>query len=424
MSHLTYVFEAINAGKPDIKIFRGKNILLIGGYTLQIMEQPGGGVSPYAADVLKKSFLQVGAKSVKKAANFEQNASEGVVCDYVGNIEELPKIINEEFDIVFALEGLEKVNNPIAGLEAIRNLCTRNGRMILFLRTPKELGTKYRLDYYEDTWRYEIEDLKQFFRDDRDCSSVVNPAGEVFIMSVKKTARNFQADEKIPFFNCRVKRKVTYSESVNFGYFRDCVELKRIAEGELTDKVEHHYLDKYEFLLNKLKDREFKLLELGVFDGGSLRMWKRYFPKAEIYGVDINERCKKYEEERINIEIMDLSSLENLEKLKAIKPDIIIDDASHIWSHQLKSLFNLFPILPSGGIFIMEDMETSVNVDLFPGFNDIQVNPYDICERIARVVISKRADRINDTLSELVTDVGMATEFISMIKGSCIMIKR
>ena len=72
----------------------------------------------------------------------------------------------------------------------------------------------------------------------------------------------------------------------------------------------------------------------------------------------------------------------------------------------------------------MEDLETSVNQDIFPNFNDFEISMYDVCERIARVVVSKRNDDLNDVLSEDITEIGMQTEMLSIIKGSCIFVKR
>ena len=59
-----------------------------------------------------------------------------------------------------------------------------------------------------------------------------------------------------------------------------------------------HYFEIYERHFTQFRNREIKFLEIGVFHGGSLQMWKNYFgPKAQIVGVDINPFCKSYEEE-------------------------------------------------------------------------------------------------------------------------------
>ena len=410
--------------------FIGKKILLIGGYTLRCQVTKEDKIGVYFADYMKMLFEAVKAKSCKKFGTPEQQSTEQVAFDYCGELEDVAEIMSSvgKFDVVFVLDGLEKTSNPGKSLSAINAMCKNGGQIKLFLRTPVELGTKVRLDYYEDNWRYEPEDIAKFFNNPQDFAVEDLSTAEVFLCTFTKTYQKTTPSpseiDNFAFFNCRVGRRATYAESLQFNFFRDFRELKVIAEKEFTDKVAHSYLDKYEFFLKARKDKKFNLLELGVFDGGSLRMWKNYFPNAEIYGVDIDERCKAYEEDRIHIQIKDLSSIPNLIELRAIAPEIIIDDASHIWSHQLKSLLALFPVLPSGGIFIMEDLETSLNTDLFPGFNDVAVSGYDACERVARIVCGKRADAFKDSLSEEITKIGMATELIATIKGSCIFIKR
>jgi hypothetical protein len=57
------------------------------------------------------------------------------------------------------------------------------------------------------------------------------------------------------------------------------MKLKEIGEKYGTDKVEHDYLDFYE---KELPKQVGKLLEIGVLNGASLRMWKEYYTEAAI----------------------------------------------------------------------------------------------------------------------------------------------
>lgn len=426
MSYLKLIVDAVGGQKFDFEPFRGKKVLMIGGYSLRCKLEEDGNRTIYFADWFKEHLMAAKAKSCKKFGTPSQQNSEKIDVDYCGEIEDMPEVMSNagKFDAVVVFEGLEKVSNPGKALSAVDAMCKNGGQIMLFCRTPAELGTKVRLDYYEDNWRYVPDDITNFFPKAKDFALDNLSTPEVFLCKLIKPYKQTAPHEDAEFFHCRVGRKSTYAESLSFNFFRDFSELKKIAEKEFTDKLEHSYLDKYEFFLRDLKDKKFNLLELGVFDGGSLRMWKNYFPNAEIYGVDIDERCKAYEEDRIHIEIKDLSSIPNLMELWKIKPTIIIDDASHIWTHQLKSLLALFPVLPSGGIFIMEDLETSLNMDLFAGFNDATVSGYDACERVARIVCGKREDVRNDPLSIELTKIGMATELVATMKGSCIFIKR
>ena len=429
MVHLNIITNMFLQKKIDIAEFQGKNILLIGGYSLKMLLDKNQGEMLFV-DFLKLQLMNGGVKSCKIAATALQKSYEGINCDYTLSTEDLSppqKVLSEleeQFDVIFVLSGMEKVSDPLKAFKNVRYFCADGGKIFMLLRTQAELGTKNFLNFYEDNWRYEPEDIVKIFSCDENFVIEMLLNKEAFVISFTKTDKKFQPDKDTPLFNCRVRKKVPYSESLKFDFFREYQDLDKIAQNEFTDKVAHGYIKKYDFFLNKFRTQEFNLLELGIFNGGSLKMWKRYFPYAEIYGVDINPKCKKYEDKRIHPIIMDLSSIENLKTLRDIKPTIIVDDASHLWSHQIKALITLFDVLPSGGVFIVEDMETSVNPDLFPGYNDFPISGYDFCERIIRVVMSKRPDAVADDFSAAITEIGMTTELIATIKGSCIFIKR
>ena len=62
------------------------------------------------------------------------------------------------------------------------------------------------------------------------------------------------------------------------------------------------YFDVYEEYFSKFKDKNITFVEIGVYNGGSLKIWKNYFgPKSRIIGIDINPDCKKFEDDRIYI---------------------------------------------------------------------------------------------------------------------------
>lgn len=133
------------------------------------------------------------------------------------------------------------------------------------------------------------------------------------------------------------------------------MRLQQIGEKFATDKATFHkYCDFYEA---HLPGREFKgrLLEIGVKDGASLRMWREYYPSAEIVGIDIN---KPLEIEGCTVLQMDQTDVYALRELG--KFDIIIDDGSHMTLHQQISFQYLFNHgLKRGGIYIIEDVHTS-----------------------------------------------------------------
>jgi len=123
-----------------------------------------------------------------------------------------------------------------------------------------------------------------------------------------------------------------------------------------------HYFDIYEQYFSKYRDKEVVVLEIGVYHGGSLQMWKNYFgPKAKIIGVDINPECKKFEEEGIEIFIGSQANREFLQELKTKIPlvDILMDDGGHGMQQQITSFEELYPHVKKDGIYLCEDLHTS-----------------------------------------------------------------
>ena len=119
-----------------------------------------------------------------------------------------------------------------------------------------------------------------------------------------------------------------------------------------------HYFDIYDHYFFRFRDTSVRVLEIGVYKGGSLQMWKNYFgPRAVIYGVDIEPGCKKFEEDQIEIFIGDQSDRFFLEMLPEV--DVVIDDGGHRGEQQITSMEVLLPKMPDGGIYICEDVHTS-----------------------------------------------------------------
>lgn len=123
-----------------------------------------------------------------------------------------------------------------------------------------------------------------------------------------------------------------------------------------------HYFDVYDRYFCKFRDKEIVLLEIGVSQGGSLQMWKNYFgPKAKIYGIDIDPRCKELEENNIKIFIGSQSDRKFLrEIMRTIPPvDILIDDGGHTMVQQRVTFEELFQHVKEEGVYLCEDLHTS-----------------------------------------------------------------
>jgi hypothetical protein len=134
-----------------------------------------------------------------------------------------------------------------------------------------------------------------------------------------------------------------------------------------TDKWGHGYMVRYQEVFAPLRKKPVRLLEVGIgkpgdprAGGESLRMWKEFFPKGRIYGIDIEDK-RYHEEERIKIFQGDQSDASFLsDVVRRIGPlDIIIDDGSHVNRHVVGTFRTLFPALADGGVYVVEDTQTS-----------------------------------------------------------------
>ncbi len=91
-------------------------------------------------------------------------------------------------------------------------------------------------------------------------------------------------------------------------------------------------------------------------------MWRKYFgEQANIFAVDINPECKKFEEEKTKIFIGSQEDETFLDQLASQLPalDILIDDGGHTMNQQIVTFRNLFPAVKDGGIYLVEDTHTS-----------------------------------------------------------------
>jgi hypothetical protein len=113
---------------------------------------------------------------------------------------------------------------------------------------------------------------------------------------------------------------------------------------------------------HSLQDSEFTLLEIGVYRGQSLEVWKEIYPKAKIYALDINPDCAQYADPpRVKVTIgsqADPHVLDDWLSQVTDPIDVIIDDGSHVMEHLRASFTHLFPKLRPGGVYVLEDLGT------------------------------------------------------------------
>lgn len=141
-------------------------------------------------------------------------------------------------------------------------------------------------------------------------------------------------------------------------------ELQKILDTKKydTDKGSE-YLSHYQTYFNALRERPVNLLELGVFNGGSLLLWRDYFKDGTILGLDMNPVELRDESGRIHLfkgRQQDTALLDQLVDEHAPGGlDIVIDDASHIGEATKISFWHLFEHhLKPGGIYVIEDWRT------------------------------------------------------------------
>ena len=160
--------------------------------------------------------------------------------------------------------------------------------------------------------------------------------------------------------------------------------LVALAQMFRTDKWgSHYYAQHYHKHFFPLRNREVNLLEIGVGGyshplrgGASLRMWKAFFPKGNIFSIDVHDKSA-IQEDRIRIFRGSQDDPAFLERMVAEigRLDIVIDDGSHMNRHVKDSFNILFPHLAIGGVYAVEDTQTSY----WPAFggNSADVNHPD-----------------------------------------------
>jgi len=126
-------------------------------------------------------------------------------------------------------------------------------------------------------------------------------------------------------------------------------------------------------------------LEIGVFKGGSIPMWKAFFAEgSRLTFIDIDPDCAKLAEPGTTVAIGNQADPAFLADLAAkYGPfDVILDDGSHICAHQIASFENLWPHVTQGGLYVVEDCHTSY----WPGFGGGYRNEASFIEYSKRLI--------------------------------------
>lgn len=132
-------------------------------------------------------------------------------------------------------------------------------------------------------------------------------------------------------------------------------------DGRVIQKWKH-YFPIYERHFSSFVYKSVTFVEIGVAFGGSLPMWKRYFgPHATIVGIDILPECKAFEEDQVAVRIGAQQDTRFLAEIvdEFGPPDIVLDDGSHMMSHQVATFEFLYPRLAKNGVYMVEDLHTA-----------------------------------------------------------------
>jgi hypothetical protein len=120
-----------------------------------------------------------------------------------------------------------------------------------------------------------------------------------------------------------------------------------------------HYFDIYHRHLARFRGHPVRIVEIGVFGGGSLGMWREYFGRdTHIYGVDIDPTCRELAGPDVEIVIGDQSDPAFWRAFLEGEPeiDVVLDDGGHTPVQQRVTLECLLPVIRAGGVYICEDI--------------------------------------------------------------------
>jgi hypothetical protein len=146
-----------------------------------------------------------------------------------------------------------------------------------------------------------------------------------------------------------------------YGFDGDLLGIYAGNTGAIVHKW-HHYIPIYDRYFARYRGTPVKFLEIGVNNGGSLQMWRRYLgDDAVLFGIDINAACAQYDGQAGQVRIGSQDDPEFLARVvdEMGGIDVVLDDGSHQMPHVRASLAALFPRLAGTGTYMIEDLHTA-----------------------------------------------------------------
>ena len=196
-----------------------------------------------------------------------------------------------------------------------------------------------------------------------------------------------------------------------------------------SDKLKNHgYQRVYPWFLSHFKELPINLLEIGVADSESIELWKNYFENVNLFVIDIlpieiNDKNVKF----FQVDQSKENELEQFAMNVNAKFDIIIDDGSHVPDHQLLTLKTLWNNLKQGGVYIIEDIETSYWGKSFIygyKFNSNKSNTVNVLQNAINYINSKFLLSFSRRKSSLYHNIFNSVESITYGHNCIVLIKK
>ena len=181
-----------------------------------------------------------------------------------------------------------------------------------------------------------------------------------------------------------------------------------------------HYFAIYRKLFEERRLRPLRVLEIGVYLGSSLSLWRQYFSHQEtvIVGVDIQPNCAQFAAPANGIEVRIGSQTDGVFLQQVVAEfgpfDIIIDDGSHHTAHQIESFNQLFDAgLKAGGVYLVEDLHASY----WPAWRDSDKSFFDICKELIELMhLQYHRDDLSQTFARHAPDQRASIQIPSITK--------
>ncbi len=198
-----------------------------------------------------------------------------------------------------------------------------------------------------------------------------------------------------------------------------------------SDKITNHgYQRVYPWFLGHFKSAEINLLEIGVADSESLILWRNYFEKVNLFALDILPiQINDVDVKLFQVDQSDKKQLNQFVLNVDDFFDIIIDDGSHVPDHQMLTLETLWSKLRGGGVYIIEDIETSYWGKSFIygyKFNSTNGNPIDYLKEAVNYLNFKflPSSKKNSLNKSRFVELFKSIEFITFGHNCIILVKK